>query len=366
MSPSTRLVLSAIAAMINTFLTLPLDVVSSQHAVSMANSNEMQNSETEEHDDEDDHDDDRNSSIACTDLKKTMDQVWSSLQEAASKTSTATKIKFSSSLTFPTTTTEPSTSSSTSSSSSSVVVMGEQQNERYEESSSSSTNLVFHEAYPDESFFLDDSDNQGKELSLIEEEGEKSLEVIDVDQSITRTPTTSARRRCCQQQDNSDDDGHDRSGNSSTMTIVCKQLRRYSYLWKGLTPALLLCSNPSIHYTVYDVLKNRLLVSRHHNDNRNNNHRLSMSQAFVLGLMAKFVATIATYPLIRAKVILMVTSQTSMWSSLVKSYNQDGGIKGLYKGCDWQLIHTLLKSALMMMVRESITEQTHRLVVGPS
>jgi hypothetical protein len=89
-----------------------------------------------------------------------------------------------------------------------------------------------------------------------------------------------------------------------------------------------------------------------------------MSQAFLLGLVAKFVATISTYPLIRAKVILMVSSETSLWKSLVKSYNQDGGIKGLYKGCDWQLIHTLLKNALMMMVRERITEETHRLVMG--
>jgi hypothetical protein len=89
-----------------------------------------------------------------------------------------------------------------------------------------------------------------------------------------------------------------------------------------------------------------------------------MSQSFVLGLVSKFVATIVTYQLIRAKVILMVTSETSMVSPLIRSYKDEGGIKGLYKGCDWQLIHTLLKSALMMMVHESITKQTLRLVLG--
>lgn len=88
-----------------------------------------------------------------------------------------------------------------------------------------------------------------------------------------------------------------------------------------------------------------------------------MSEAFVVGLFAKFVATISTYPLIRAKVILMVTSEKSLLASLIRTYNQDG-LRGLYRGCDWQLLHTVLKSALMMMVREKITVSTHQLIVG--
>jgi Mitochondrial carrier protein len=181
----------------------------------------------------------------------------------------------------------------------------------------------------------------------------ESVEVIDVDIDDTRDNQL----------------GDNRNKNN-------RRPSSFTYLWKGLTPALLLCMNPAIHYTVYDIFKNRLLTSHphsttpssdtnHHHPNTNQYHRrLSMSQAFFLGLTAKFVATIATYPLIRAKVILMVTSETSLWSALIKSYHNDDGIRGLYKGCDWQLLHTLLKSALMMMVREYITEQTHRWIVG--
>lgn len=134
----------------------------------------------------------------------------------------------------------------------------------------------------------------------------------------------------------------------------------WSSLWKGLTPALLLCSNPSINYTVFDIAKNQILSKRHRTT-----PSLSMPEAFVVGLFAKFVATIATYPLIRAKVILMVTSETSLLGSLIRSYNE-GGARGLYKGCDWQLFHTVLKSALMMMVREKITVSVHELIVGNS
>ena len=174
-------------------------------------------------------------------------------------------------------------------------------------------------------------------------------------------------------------------------TFISAFIRRYSKLWKGLTPALLLCSNPSIHYTVYDVLKTKLLMSKQHSRSRSSSGSkgggqqqqlsLSVSDAFILGLLSKFVATIVTYPLIRAKVLLMVeevgsednndsnsnsnllSSSSSLWSVLKKSYynDGDGGIQGLYKGCNWQLIHTLLKSALMMTIREQITDRSRSL-----
>lgn len=128
-------------------------------------------------------------------------------------------------------------------------------------------------------------------------------------------------------------------------------------LWKGLYPSLLLCSNPSIHYTVFDSIKSRLLLQNQQEAN------LTMAQAFVVGLFAKFVATMATYPLIRTKVLLMVTSQTSMTKCLQQEFQKYGIIKGWYHGCHLQLFHTLLKSALLMMVRERITITTQRLLV---
>lgn len=128
----------------------------------------------------------------------------------------------------------------------------------------------------------------------------------------------------------------------------------FTSLWKGLSPSLLLCTNPSIHYTVFDSIKSRIL--------QNNKQNLTMAQAFVVGLFAKFVATMATYPLIRTKILLMVTCEKSMISCLNQEYQRDG-IKGWYKGVHLQLFHTLLKSALLMMVRERITVTTHRLLV---
>mmetsp|Transcript_28946 Transcript_28946/g.52382 ORF Transcript_28946/g.52382 Transcript_28946/m.52382 type:complete len:314 (+) Transcript_28946:7-948(+) len=129
-----------------------------------------------------------------------------------------------------------------------------------------------------------------------------------------------------------------------------------THLWKGLYPSLLLCSNPSIHFTVFDSIKSKILKDSNHTN-------LTMPQAFVVGLVAKFVATIATYPLIRTKVLLMVTSQTSIIKCLSKEYREHG-VRGWYRACLLQLFHTLLKSALLMMVRERITVTTRQLLVS--
>ena len=133
------------------------------------------------------------------------------------------------------------------------------------------------------------------------------------------------------------------------------RITEFLSLWKGLVPSLLLCSNPAIHYTVFDMTKAQLLKRRGKNN-------LSMMDAFLLGMLAKFVATVTTYPLIRAKVILMVTSETDIVQSLQTEYRKHG-LPGLYRGCNIQLLHTLLKSALLMMIRERISRTTQRILV---
>jgi len=210
-----------------------------------------------------------------------------------------------------------------------------------------------------------------------------------------------------------------------------KKLQSILSLWNGLFPATLLCTNPAIQYTMFDTLKNALLqhklcrdtAARNSNQssstsNKINSNKLSMWEAFVFGLLSKFMATIITYPLIRCKVMLMVSSpdafdvdeddndakctnatsleeesrhscnngqngqdhqkveqqrQTNRTSSsasitngsstkypkslpllLIHIFRRDG-VRGIYKGCSLQLLHTVLKSALLLMVREKIT-----------
>jgi len=148
----------------------------------------------------------------------------------------------------------------------------------------------------------------------------------------------------------------------SSISTASSVVEEVTSLWKGLIPSLLLCTNPAIHYTVFDTLKQRIL-SKSAASTKGSPPSLSVLEAFVLGMVSKFVATIATYPLIRAKIMIMVTSRTSVLGCLLEEYRRNG-LKGWYRGCHLQLLHTLLKSAVLMVVRERITRTTRRLVLG--
>jgi hypothetical protein len=255
-NPATRLLLSAAAAMLNTIITLPLDVLSSKKVTQ--------------------GDEEETSKDSSKDSSETMDRVWDELQEENDDSSLS----------------------------------------EYQDS-------------------LPELEEENKEENITSITAQKEKE--------KGTSSSDTSRRL-----------------SSFGSLEVDEVGQNWYsLWKGLTPALLLCSNPSINYTVFDIAKTRLLTRRQ----TSISSALSMPEAFLLGLFAKFVATIATYPLIRAKVILMVTSEKSLVATLCRTYREEG-VRGLYKGCDWQLLHAVLKSALMMMVREKLTHSTQRLIVG--
>ena len=261
----------------------------------------------------------------------------------------------------------------------------------------------------------------------------------------------------------------DGDGDGESMNNNKQQLHSILSLWNGILPALMLCTNPAIQYTLYDAFKAAWLVRRRYkvhssqqqslqpssaaaassnNPTRRRQHSLSMSEAFACGMISKFIATMITYPLIRCKVMLMVstphhattttttttitTPASSAFSSskeisnlstggkergavlekgnnhiicngrydvqrgeteeatiissssssspkssskamnkhpnyphslpllLLHIYQHDGGIRGMYQGCTLQLLHVVLKSALLMMVRERIADASHR------
>ncbi len=174
-----------------------------------------------------------------------------------------------------------------------------------------------------------------------------------------------------------------------------QQLRSILSLWNGLLPAILLCTNPAVQYTMFENLKSALLQHRSSQQQQGSN-RMTMWEAFVFGLISKFFATIMTYPLIRAKVMLMVSSPDvfedddcnedpqrpvdsngrngnanssnetrtkkyprSLPLLLISIFRNDA-IRGIYRGCSIQLLHTIMKSALMLMIRERITSVCHQ------
>lgn len=143
----------------------------------------------------------------------------------------------------------------------------------------------------------------------------------------------------------------------------------WSDAFDGLGISLLLTANPSIQYTVFDQLKNRLLKT----NNRNSDvspQALSASTAFLLGALSKTIATCLTYPAIRCKVVIQAAEreeekQTQTQKKAPKTISRvfcniwkNEGIPGFFKGLHAQILKTVLSSALLLMIKEKITKTT--------
>ena len=92
---------------------------------------------------------------------------------------------------------------------------------------------------------------------------------------------------------------------------------------------------------------------------------LSALEAFLIGVLAKLTSTVATYPLIRAKVV--VQSGVSRYSStllvmmfLIKSE----GVLGVYKGLKPQLLRAIFGGALLVMGKEKIQQAVRAAVLS--
>jgi solute carrier family 25 (peroxisomal adenine nucleotide transporter), member 17 len=78
--------------------------------------------------------------------------------------------------------------------------------------------------------------------------------------------------------------------------------------------------------------------------------------------LAKAIATIATFPLIRAKAVINTWSKmhdgepAPPLSTVLKSLVEEKGLAGLYTGVEAQLSKGLLNAALMLMLKERIDE----------
>lgn len=84
----------------------------------------------------------------------------------------------------------------------------------------------------------------------------------------------------------------------------------HSTVRRGLGASLVLCANPAIQYTVFDQLK-ALLLARAAPRRGGAKGALTALQAFLLGALAKAIATVITFPYIRAKVVLQAADRGS-------------------------------------------------------
>ena len=167
-------------------------------------------------------------------------------------------------------------------------------------------------------------------------------------------------------------------------------------LWNGTWSSLLLVSNPAIQYFLYEQVRLWLLARRQsrqggRRDDRRHPRRgvrdasaLTPAEAFVFGAMAKTVATVITYPLQLAQVLIRlrineINDNASVSSSSTHSnsanceiemddpnntkaykgvtdclYDQftRGGVYSLFQGMNSKLLQTVLSAAFTFLTYE--------------
>ncbi|KAJ5403669.1 hypothetical protein N7509_003540 [Penicillium cosmopolitanum] len=124
----------------------------------------------------------------------------------------------------------------------------------------------------------------------------------------------------------------------------------WSGLWRGLKASLILVVNPAITYGAYQRLKDVFFPGK---------NNLKPWEAFFLGAMSKALATIATQPLIVAKVGLQSRPPPARKGKPFKTFGEvmkfiidNEGPLALFKGIGPQITKGLLVQGLLMMTKE--------------
>jgi hypothetical protein len=142
----------------------------------------------------------------------------------------------------------------------------------------------------------------------------------------------------------------ERKGMIATGMDVINGEDGWTGLWRGLRASLVLVVNPAITYGAYQRLRESLYPGK---------KTLKPWEAFILGSMSKALATIATQPLIVAKVGLQSKPPPSRNGKPFRSFTevmqhiiQHEGPMALFKGIAPQILKGLLVQGFLMMTKE--------------
>lgn len=136
-------------------------------------------------------------------------------------------------------------------------------------------------------------------------------------------------------------------------------------LWKGVGPSLILVSNPTIQFSVYERLKIIL-------EKRRGDANFTPTQFFVMGAIAKAVATVFTYPLQIAQSRLRAdrgknedpsTRNYKGTLDVLAKIAKDAGPLGWFKGMEAKLWQTVLTAAFQFQVFEMLNKFLHKLLL---
>lgn len=131
--------------------------------------------------------------------------------------------------------------------------------------------------------------------------------------------------------------------------------------WKGVLPTLIMVSNPSIQFMLYEILlkkvrRQRALLSK------DGTKGVTAVEIFLLGAVAKLGATVVTYPLNVVKSRLQAKQVTDgdkkhqykgTLDAVTKMIHYEG-FSGFYKGMGTKVVQSVLAAAVLFMIKEEL------------
>jgi len=148
--------------------------------------------------------------------------------------------------------------------------------------------------------------------------------------------------------------------------VQCYKAEGIVGLWKGLVPNLMLVSNPTIHFFTYERLRIWMLAYAEHRGSK-----ITSSEFFMMGALAKTIATIVTYPIQIAQSHLRNDRKTAdgkhkysgTIDCLVKIFAA-AGFEGWFRGMTAKLWQTVLTAAFQFMTYERMRLVVFKALTG--
>jgi hypothetical protein len=161
------------------------------------------------------------------------------------------------------------------------------------------------------------------------------------------------------------------NGNKAPLAILMSMLSEgdgIKGMYKGIQAYTVLCLKPAIQYTVFEQVKGMMLIRKKllnaNGGKKQNTDTLTTSEAFLLGMVARTIATVAVYPYLRAKVMLQSqkkapgessgTSQKPNIPAMILKMYSNGGLGECFQGIGPELTRGVFSAALMMACKEKI------------
>ncbi|KAH6769124.1 Mitochondrial substrate carrier family protein [Perilla frutescens var. frutescens] len=130
--------------------------------------------------------------------------------------------------------------------------------------------------------------------------------------------------------------------------------------WRGVFPTMIMVSNPSIQFMLYETLLKKLKKRR---SSSKGNNGVTAYEIFLLGALAKLGATVVTYPLLVVKSRLQAKQITvdkrhqyrGTLDAIMKMIRYEG-FYGFYKGMSTKIVQSVLAAAVLFMVKEELVK----------